>query len=171
MLHIQLELRLDSSLPASLAPSSLSHSASLSTAFSQNVAHAACPWQAFSCTRFPNGRLYLSSAPQVECWTGHHWLMVALATIYIPAFVIGLPVAVLLVIRAKEKQAQLNRVSFHSVWGRLYSRYDPGTASSTNVLLFSTRCSNILCANACLGRWQDGSGGRRCCCCAGCCCP
>mmetsp|Transcript_7195 Transcript_7195/g.20279 ORF Transcript_7195/g.20279 Transcript_7195/m.20279 type:complete len:703 (+) Transcript_7195:45-2153(+) len=80
--------------------------------------------EALFCGRLPDGSQYVMAGPQVMCWEGVHILYVALSTIGLIIYTIGVPVLFFMVLRYARIHDLMRHDRFMKQWGWLYLRYE-----------------------------------------------
>ena len=140
------------------------------------VYHTLCKkcFATFFCDAYPDGKSYISSGPEVQCWTTSHWIMVAISVLYILVIIIGIPFWMISRIISHQRRNTLNDWSVLQLWSFLHDRYENDYKVS-NLLMFSCAPpSQRLPLTPVLGppSWLcpallHPSGGKRCFCCAG----
>lgn len=81
-------------------------------------------FQTFRCERYPDGHLYLSFAPEVECWTTSHIAMFATSILYTVGVLVGMPMLILWNIKSHQRDGTLHHPKVVEKWGWVHDAYE-----------------------------------------------
>ena len=68
-------------------------------------------------------RLVLSAYPEMTCWAGEHWTLVVIGIFGIVLYMLGLPVAIVLILKYIDRNQLHTDQSVMLAFGCLYSKY------------------------------------------------
>jgi len=77
----------------------------------------------FFCKSFPDGSSYLVAAPYVPCWERAHYGYIAIGSVGLVVYTLGVPLALYLLLEYARAHDLFNDVRFSARFGWLYRRY------------------------------------------------